>query len=152
MCHHDADARDLTQATFLRALEALPRFELRATFYTWLFRIAVNLTLSQRRQAGRRGTLSLDAGPEGRRAAVPEASAPPGAHFERREQHERIAAALAQLDEEFRAAVVLKDIEDMDYASIAEVLDVPVGTVKSRIHRGRLMLRELLRDERTRID
>ncbi len=58
------------------------------------------------------------------------------------------AWALGQLDEEFRAAVVLKDIEDMDYAAIAEVLDVPVGTVKSRIHRGRLMLRDLLRSER----
>jgi RNA polymerase sigma-70 factor (ECF subfamily) len=72
--------------------------------------------------------------------------------LEQREMQERVHWALGQLESEFRAAVILKDIEEMDYAAIAEVLDVPIGTVKSRIHRGRLMLRDLLRDERKFLD
>ncbi|MBU0616220.1 MAG: RNA polymerase sigma factor SigE, partial [Planctomycetes bacterium] len=58
-----------------------------------------------------------------------------------------LEAALGKLDEEFRAAVVLRDVEELDYATIAEILGVPTGTVKSRIHRGRLMLREMLEQE-----
>lgn len=151
MCHHHADAADLTQATFLRALEALPTFENRASFFTWLFRIAVNLTLSQRRQRVRHATLSLDppAGEDGRQPDVVSHEPDAAGRAEQSELHERVGRALTQLDEEFRAAVILKDIEDLDYATIAEILAVPVGTVKSRIHRGRSLLRELLRDERT---
>ena len=153
MCHNDADARDLTQSAFLKALEALPRFEQRSNFYTWLFRIAVNLTLSHRRSSARRPHLSLDRTDDDGHApltpAAVDADSDVSGPVERRELEQRVAWALQQLDDEFRAAVVLKDIEDMDYASIAEILEVPVGTVKSRIHRGRLALRELLRDERT---
>lgn len=156
MCHNHADALDLTQTTFLKALEALPRFEQRANFFTWLFRIAVNLTMTHRRTSGRRRTGSLDAGAEetGRREpAAHGADTDAAATVEQEELHARVAWALAQLDDEFRAAVVLKDIEDMDYAAIAEVLGVPIGTVKSRIHRGRMLLRELLaRDERKPVD
>ena len=145
MCHNEADALDLAQTTFLRALQNVGRFGGRARFYTWLFRIAVNVVLTGRR-AGSRRPASLD-GPGD--DVVPDRREADGAAMcAQHELQERVAWALSQLDEEFRAAVVLKDIEDMDYATIAEVLDVPVGTVKSRIHRGRLMLRDLLRSER----
>ena len=63
------------------------------------------------------------------------------------EEQERVAAALGQLEEEFRVAVVLKDVEGLDYAGIAQILEIPVGTVKSRVHRGRMVLRDLLLDE-----
>jgi RNA polymerase sigma-70 factor (ECF subfamily) len=155
MCHNQTDALDLTQTAFLRALENLPRFDGRAGFYTWLFRIAVNLTISQRRDTGRRVARPLDESlhsdgraPGGRGRPSPAVSD----CLERVELHERIQWALQQVDEEFRVAVILKDIEDMDYAGIAEVLDVPIGTVKSRIHRGRLLLRQLLRDERIDVE
>jgi len=155
MCHNEADALDLTQGTFLRALEGLPGFRHGSGFYTWLFRIAINLTLSHRRTRSRRSTASLagrgDDEPA-RDVPAPPSQSAVSAPAEQRELQERVAWALAQLDEEFRAAVVLKDIEDMDYAQIADVLGIPVGTVKSRIHRGRLLLRELLRDERTAVD
>jgi RNA polymerase sigma-70 factor (ECF subfamily) len=156
MCHNDADALDLTQSTFLKALEALPRFEHRARFYTWVFRIAVNLTLSHRRKQGRRRTHSLER-PAGQRDGDVEPTVPARQEdvsegLEQSELRDRLARALDQLDDEFRVAVVLKDIEHMDYAAIAEVLDVPVGTVKSRIHRGRMALRELLGDERKPVD
>jgi RNA polymerase sigma-70 factor, ECF subfamily len=154
MCHNYDDALDLTQSTFLRALQNLRRFRAAANFYTWLFRIAVNLTISQRRTAGRRATRSLDASGNDGRATAPALSGRASDVLqpaEQRELQQRVEWALAQLEDEFRVAVVLKDIEDMDYASIAEVLEVPMGTVKSRIHRGRLLLRELLRSERLHV-
>jgi RNA polymerase sigma-70 factor, ECF subfamily len=154
MCHNYDDALDLTQSAFFQALQNLRRFQARANFYTWLFRIAVNLTISHRRAAGRRATRSLDESGNDGRATGPAArgrAAEVSQPVEQRELRQRVEWALAQLDDEFRAAVVLKDVEDMDYASIAEVLEVPVGTVKSRIHRGRVLLRELLRGERLHV-
>lgn len=151
MCHNQADALDLTQATFMRALEALGRFQSRANFYTWLFRIAINLTMSHRRSVGRRAVRPLgDPAASARGLRTEPVAREPGAEQAAadRELRRRVEWALAQLDDEFRAAVVLKDIEDLDYAAIAEILAVPVGTVKSRIFRGRMQLRELLRDER----
>lgn len=156
MCQSHADALDLTQSTFVKVLEALPRFRGEAGFYTWVFRIAVNLTLSQRRSQRGRPRISLDQprGPEGERAV--ELAVSNGGDVsraaEQRELHARVEWALAQLESEFRAAVVLKDIEDLDYATIAEILEVPVGTVKSRIHRGRMQLRELLQSESRTLD
>lgn len=150
MCGNAADALDLTQSAFLRALEALPRFEVRSNFYTWIFRIAVNLTLSQRRRTRRRPTLTLHRYAEGDAVIEPPDSredARPQRSAERAEWKERLEEALAKLDEEFRVAVVLKDVEELDYAAIARILQVPVGTVKSRIHRGRMMLRQLLDDQ-----
>ena len=154
LCNDDAEALDLTQTTFLKALEALPRFEARANFYTWLFRIAVNQAFSQRRARRYRRTASLDELDERghwREPAAPAEQHNPSRSVEREEARQQVQAALARLDPEFRAAVVLKDIESMDYASIAEILEVPVGTVKSRIYRGRMMLRELLVEGRTEV-
>lgn len=155
ICHRHADALDLTQATFLRAFESLERFESRARFYTWLFRIAVNLAISHCRRARRR-PVPLDDDDEAEAAPLSAtvASREPGVVevAVRREETRQVEQALAQLDEEHRAVLVLKDIEEMDYATIAEVLDVPVGTVKSRIHRGRLRLYELMHGERTPVD
>jgi RNA polymerase sigma-70 factor (ECF subfamily) len=151
MCHNHADALDLAQATFLKALEHLPRFRARASFYTWLFRIAVNEVMSHRRAQGRRTPASLDELRDRGRTPAEQRAADGAATAEQRELQDRVAWALEQLDDEFRVAVVLKDIEDMDYAAIADVLEIPVGTVKSRIHRGRLLLRELLRAERIHV-
>jgi RNA polymerase sigma-70 factor (ECF subfamily) len=143
LCRSESDAADLAQAAFLKALQALPRFESRSGFFTWLYRIAVNLALSHRR-----ARLARDAAwePERdpRRRAASDDQDDPAARCAAREEHERLGRALERLDSDFRAAVVLKDVEGLDYAAIAEILDVPVGTVKSRIHRGRLVLREHL--------
>jgi RNA polymerase sigma-70 factor, ECF subfamily len=152
LCHDQTEALDLAQSAFLKALEALPRFEARAKFSTWLYRIAVNVALSQRRRSRRRQCVSLDsAGGEVRDEIVNSGAGNPGEPLERQEMQKRIGAALARVDVEFRVAVVLKDIEGMDYSEIAGILEVPIGTVKSRIHRGRVMLRELLTSERTEV-
>lgn len=137
MCHNHADALDLTQAAFLRAWQALPAFESKANFFTWLFRIAINGAISQRRRRRREtGALEENMAPVERLA--------PEREIERMEARTEIEKALDELDDDFRAAVVLKDVEDLDYAQISEVLGLPLGTVKSRIHRGRQMLREKL--------
>jgi len=142
MCNHDADALDLTQSAFLKALEGLPRFREDSRFLTWLYRIAMNEVLSHRRSRVRRRTFSLQAMPDGDwSSAEPE----PAACLNRDETQQRVTAALERLEPEFRAAVILKDIEGLDYATIAQVLGVPVGTVKSRLFRGRMMLRSALR-------
>lgn len=155
MCHNHADALDLTQTAFLKAYEALPRFQIQARFYTWLFRIAVNTTLSHRRNQRRRPTLSLSGGDDEDRMYEPPAPAngsDPAGDAERDELHRELEEALQRLDDEFRAPVVLRDVEGLDYAAIAEILEVPVGTVKSRIFRGRTMLREMLKHEGSHLD
>ena len=155
MHQRPADAEELTQETFLKALENLPRFRGQSQFYTWLFRIAANLTISHRRRHGRLRFASLTAGDddgEGSQAdhltaAMAERRSPgPEADAMTAETRRQVAAALEELDEEFRLVLVLRDIEDMDYGQIASVLDVPVGTIKSRLHRARCALREKLED------
>ncbi len=155
LCNERAEALDLTQATFLRALEALPRFEARAGFYTWLFRIAVNLALSERRARLRRRTVPLDAAADtASSSGRPDhgGSANPADRVEQCELRQRLEAALTALAVEFRVAGVLRDIEGLDYAQIAEIIGVPVGTVKSRIARGRMLLRAALVGERNAVD
>lgn len=149
MCGNEADALDLTQTTFLRAFQALPTFRTQSAFYTWIFRIATNAVISHLRKKTRAQVRSLDApaGNDGSPAFEPQADPQthdPHRHLERAEAVRQISAALAGLPPEFRAAVILKDIEQMDYATIAEVLGIPIGTVRSRIARGRMMLRQAL--------
>ena len=153
MCRNHADALDLTQTTFVRALEALPRFEIRASFFTWLYRIAVNLTLTQRRSQ-RRPVLRLSASEDESRPLEPAAAedSDPTREVEQRELHDRLEDALSRLDEDYRAAVILRDVEGLDYNAIAEILEVPPGTVKSRIFRGRMILREYLEQEENHRD
>ena len=148
------DAQDLTQEAFLRALESIHSFRRQAGFYTWLYRIAVNLALSQRRSAARRVRLSLhdgdgpvNPGHQAARLAERMASAEPAppARLSAREREQMIMDALAQLDDEHRVVVVLRDLESCDYQQIAGILEVPVGTVKSRLHRARMILRERLK-------
>ncbi|MCD6303764.1 MAG: sigma-70 family RNA polymerase sigma factor [Planctomycetes bacterium] len=152
MCGRRADAEELAQETFLKALERIGQFRGESRFYTWLFRIAANLTISHRRRSGRVRFQPLD-GPKEfeqgqadsltaamarRRSPAPDAAAMSA------EGRRKVAEALEELDDEFRLVVVLCDMEEMDYAQIARVLDVPIGTVKSRLHRARCLLREKL--------
>ena len=134
-------AEDLAQEAFVKAWQSLAGFDGRSTFYTWLYRIAVNLCLSERRRP-RRVVGAIDDGVMGRAES---AVARPDEAAEMREEHGLILTALAELDEEHRAVVVLRDIEGLDYGEIAGILGVARGTVKSRLHRGRMALRERLR-------
>ena len=148
MCPSRADAEELTQEALVKAMEKLWQFGRQSQFYTWLYRIAVNLVISHRRRASRIRWQSLGedhssdqaAKLAGRRVESPEAAAMTA------ELNRRLEQALERLDDEFRTLVVLRDVEDMTYEQIAQVLEVPVGTVKSRLHRARCALREELGD------
>jgi len=154
LCGHAEDARDLTQEAFLHALRAIDAFRGKAGFYTWLFRIAVNLSISHRRREQRTVKLSLrqdddahllesQAGGLVRGTRVVRNEDPAG-QAEMREAHRAVIKALDELDDEYRAVLVLKDVESFDYQQIAEILEIPIGTVKSRIHRARMAMREKL--------
>jgi len=144
------DARDVVQEAFLKAYENLGQFRGASSFYTWLFRIAVNLALTLRRRSTRLKlvrpldeTTELDVS---RTQAGRLAERSPEAAMEVAERDRFVSRALEELDGEHRAAIVLRDIEGLDYQTIASILDVPPGTVKSRIHRARMMLRDRLKD------
>jgi RNA polymerase sigma-70 factor (ECF subfamily) len=133
---NDADALDATQESLIAIVRGLHRFDGRASFGTWSYRVATNACLDELRRRRRRPDPGLpdverehDAGDEGR----------PGLDDAVSDRLD-VDAALAQLPPEFRAAVVLRDVCGLDYAEIAEVLDAPPGTVRSRIARGRALL------------
>lgn len=150
ICGNLEDARDVTQEAFLKALTGLGGFERKSGFQTWVFRIAVNLAISHRRKMKLRATVSLDqaADPSGSQAETLAArvealrTSDPSSAAEQAELQRRAAAALQRLDDDHKAVVVLRDIEGLDYREIAAILDVPTGTVKSRLHRARLELRD----------
>lgn len=160
------EAKDLTQEAFTRGLEKLSSFRGDAAPYTWLFRIAVNLAISQLRKVQRQRVFSLDqpgpsarsgAGGNGRYASDDQASglidrvaqdrtelSPPD-RAEGRERDQAVLAALGRLDAEYRAVLVMRDIEGFDYQQMADVLGLPLGTLKSRLFRARLALRDELK-------
>lgn len=139
------DAHDLLQDAFLRAYEKLGRFHGDSSFYTWLYRIAVNLALSGRRR--RRMTLRLSGTRWDEPIDPPDLSerSDPTRPLERAERSAMIQQALNALAPDHRAVVVLKEYDGLRYEEVAEVLGIPIGTVRSRLHRARCELRERLR-------
>jgi RNA polymerase sigma-70 factor (ECF subfamily) len=136
------DAADATQDAFLSAYRAVKRFR-RGSFRSWLMRIVTNACYDCLRRAQRRAVASLDSGED---ADGHECLADPGespeAMAERQDQSRQIQRALATLPPGQRVVVVLSDIQGLGYAEIAQVLRVPVGTVRSRLSRGRRVLRD----------
>lgn len=144
------DAQDVVQETFLSAYQSLDSFKGDSLFFTWLYRIAINTAISLKRK--RRAVLSIDLARNGESSPEPldlSDQGQPGLALEKAEEGRRVQAALSRLSPEHRTVLVLKDMEGQKYEAIAEVLGVPIGTVRSRLHRARLELRELLeRDEK----
>lgn len=143
-----ADAADVTQEVFLRAFRGIRGFRRGSSLKTWLYRISVRQALNHRRWCWRhhRQQVSIDAEEEGSNPALDlkDGEASPFEQLEAREMQATVRAALAQVPELFRGAVILRDLEGLSYDEVAEVLEVSVGTVKSRILRGRRMLKEIL--------
>ena len=139
------DAADAVQDAFVNAYQSLASFKGDAEFYTWLYRIAFNTAISLKRK--RKAVVSLDAGRDGEGGldpADPHGEIGPGADLERGEEEAILQAALNRLSVEHRTVLVLKDIDGLKYEEIADVLGVPIGTIRSRIHRARLELKTLL--------
>ena len=131
------DAADAVQDTFLSVLTKLRQFRGDAAFTTWMHRIAVNACYDLTRKRRRQPLLRL-AGDQD--LPEPELGPPVPDHAEELAGTRDAVAALRQVPEEFRVALVLADLHDMAYEQIAKILDVPIGTVKSRVHRGRVAL------------
>jgi RNA polymerase sigma-70 factor (ECF subfamily) len=157
------EARELTQEAFTRALEKIETFRGESSPYTWIFRIGMNLAISSLRRSQRVRTFSLDgtsldgksqggngvphyddqaAGLVDRIASNRDEQPPEVA--ERHERHQVVLDALSRLDGEYRAVLVMRDVEGFDYQQMADVLGLPLGTLKSRLFRARLALRDEL--------
>jgi RNA polymerase sigma-70 factor (ECF subfamily) len=139
------DARDVVQEAFLHAYQSLHTFKGDALFFTWLYRIAVNTAISMKRK--KRVVLRIQPLAEGGNAVEPldpSEMTRPGHAMEMAEEERRVHGALAKLSQEHRAVLVMKDMEGMKYEEMADILGVPVGTIRSRLHRARLELRDLL--------
>ncbi len=139
MLRDPGDAADCTQEALIRVVRGLAGFDGRSSFSTWCHRIVATTALDELRRRGRRPVTV----PETDREPLSTESTPEQASLDALALAD-IDSALARLPEEFRQAVVLSDVADLDYPTIAEMLEVPVGTVKSRVARGRAQLRDVL--------
>ncbi len=143
------DALDVVQESFLNAYQALESFKGDAQFFTWLYRIAVNTAISLRRKRRVLARIDTTGKEGGLEPADPSDLARPGHAIEQAEEEAKLYRALARLSSEHRTVLVMKELEGQKYEDMAETLGVPIGTIRSRLHRARLELRELLEREET---
>ena len=152
MTHHPDDALDLAQQTMLKVIQNIGNFEGHASIGTWVYRIATNESISHLRKRKIRKSASLDqpfasaqsdgnSNPLGT-TIIDNREQTPEQHVQMKEAKQILRKAMTLLDEEHRAVLVLRDTQQLDYQQVAQVLDLPMGTVKSRLFRARLALRE----------
>src|SRR5216117_1700421 len=152
MIHSEQDAWDLAQDSFVKAWKSIKRFRGQSSFYTWIYRIVMNVTIdwARKKQIKAGGTEFDDAiqlkeiDPASK--TMPKPDALPYETMERSEIRARIDRAIAQLSPEHRAVILMKEIEEMQYHEIAEALGCSIGTVMSRLFYARKKLQNLLRD------
>ena len=141
------DALDVAQEAFMKAFQSIGRFQGCSSFYTWIYRITANTAVSRRRyRTARPKTVSLGGIVEGERGALPSDpnQADPAEDASQADLVRLVEEAIKRLDDEHRVVIVLRDIEGRNYEEIGEIIDCPQGTVKSRLHRARRMLRDIL--------
>jgi RNA polymerase sigma-70 factor, ECF subfamily len=138
------DAKDVVQEAFVQAFLKLDTFQRASAFYTWLYRIAFNVAAGQRRR--KRATVSLEAAHLANGHEMADGGEDPTEGLQREERRRQVRQAIAELSEEHRMVLVLREIDGCCYETIAEILDLPVGTVRSRLHRARLQLRGELKE------
>jgi len=140
------EAEELAQEVFLRVFRSLHQFDLTTHFVPWLVRVSRNLCIDEHRSRAREKAALVADEVDPERAE--DTGASPYRNLEEKELEQRVRRGLAELGEELRTALVLRDLQGLSYSEIAEVLHLAVGTVKSRIHRGRLELATLLSKSR----
>lgn len=138
------DARDVVQDAFVQAFVKLETFQQSAAFYTWLYRIAFNMAMSRLRR--KKPTVSVEQARESTGLDPIDPQDPPESPMEKDEQIAQIRAAIDRLGDDHRQVLVLREIDGRSYDEISEILDLPVGTVRSRLHRARMELRDQLKD------
>lgn len=152
MVSHPDDAAEVCQDVLLKVVQGIGKFRGESGLATWMTRIAMNQSISHLRKRRLRRTVSLDQASQtdrdddqasALRHQLADSSEPgPDQRVQDSEMLDRLQRAMANLDDDFRAVLVLRDIEQLDYAQISQTLDIPVGTVKSRLFRARLALRQ----------
>lgn len=150
MVHNQDDALEITQEAFVKAYENLDRFKGESSFYTWLYRIVVNLGIDRRRRERRHGTVALEdrpGGGEDLEAAMPEQRlADPYQRAKSSQIGARLRQAIDELTPDQKAVIVLREVEGLSYEEISQVMQCPKGTVMSRLHYARKVLQDKLRD------
>ena len=149
MAGNPDDALDLSQEAFIRAWRALGQYQFDAAFSTWLFRLTSNICIDFLRKQKRQQHMSLTATDEdesGEEFAVPDPAPGPEEQAVHNERRQAVAQAMAALPGDYRAVMQLRAVEALSYEQIAEILDIKVGTVKSRLARARTQLRKILKD------
>ena len=148
MTHKPEDARDLAQEVFIKVFSLLDRFDESYAFSSWLFRIATNHCIDHLRR-NRLRFLSIDhgLGPDGEEYdfQLPDSGPEPDRILQRKEAMERLTEVIADLPPHYRAITLLRHDQQLSYEEIAEILQLPLGTVKARIHRARNMIRQMLK-------
>ena len=153
MIHHEADAWDLSQDVFVKAWQALPRFEAKARFSTWLFRIAHNVVYdwTRKRKIDSAGEFNDEIFDRDQidplASTAPSGAESPDTSMEHGELRMKIQAALFKLSAEHRESVILKDVQGLSYKEIADAMGCTIGTVMSRLFYARQKLQALLKDE-----
>lgn len=148
MVRNPEDARDIVQNAFIKAYQNLDSFRIESSFYTWIYRIAMNLAIDHCRKGRRRKTSSFDEAianrdEDGEMLELHHSESPHRA-LTRKELHDRIFAAMDQLTEEQREVVLLREVEGLSYKEIADSMGIPEGTVMSRLFYARKKLQGLL--------
>lgn len=148
MLRNREDARDITQDAFVKAYNNLDKFRLESSFYTWLYRIAMNLAIDATRRRKRRVTTEFDeqiASRDGTGAVSDQHHREsPSRSLERQQLHTHIMAAIEELPEDQRQAILLRELEGLSYKDISDIMGIPEGTVMSRLFYARKKLQKLL--------
>lgn len=136
-------AYDVVQDAFVQAYVKLDTFQRASAFYTWLYRIAFNTAVSRRRRE--KPTVSVEEARENQGHEPVDRGDGPGTRLEQQERACQVQAGLARLSQEHRSILTLREMDGCSYEQIAEILELPIGTIRSRLHRARLQLREQLK-------
>ena len=139
---NEPEAEDVVQDAFVLAFTKLESFKGNSAFFTWLYRIAYNVAVTRLRR--RKPTLPLEGKGESGRLDFPGSGPAPDEGIQKREQVNQLNQALDRLSHEHRAILILREMDELDYDAISEILDLPIGTVRSRLHRARSQLRDHL--------
>ena len=147
MCGNAEDAADLAQESFIKAWRGLQFYKFESAFSTWLYRLTSNVCIDFLRRQKRRPTVSLTVGQEedsGAELEIEDVQPQPEEQVVHREVRREVAAAMAQLEDDFRMILTLRVIDELSYEEIADIMDMKIGTVKSRLARARLKLKKIL--------
>jgi RNA polymerase sigma-70 factor (ECF subfamily) len=144
---NEEDAAEALQDTFIRAYRAISRFKFKSSFYTWLYRIATNVSLTKLRRRKTQDTISLDEpikDTDDLQFDIPDSQYTPEQVFEQKRLREKLQEAIDRLPAEYRTVVVMRDLQGLSNEEVSKTLGLSVPAVKSRLHRGRMALREQL--------